>query len=155
MRKELELYYLIDKFRNFLISSNYLVTSRPEYQFRPKTAYSKPSLLMPGIDGFFSSLPPRRQRWIEALDLTSIAIKDYHRVCSRHFPNADASRDPQLNIGRHFASPKKQGDSNKRAKRRESISNSSLSFNSDQDSCDASKTEPVVASYVTSPFHHR
>ena len=69
------------------------------------------------------------------------AIKDYHCVCSRHFPDADASRDPQLNIvfGRHFASPKKQGtDRNKRAKRRESIrSNSSLSFNSVQDSCDA------------------
>ena len=99
----------------------------------------------------------RRQRWIEALDLTSIAIKDYHRVCSRHFPDADSSQDPQLNIGRHFASPKKQGDRNKRAKRRESISNStisSLSFNSDQlqDSCDASKTESVVASYVTSPI---
>ena len=86
------------------------------------------------------------------LDLTSIANKDYHRVCSQHFPDADSRRDPQLNIGRHLASPKKQGDRNKRTKRRESISNSSLSFNSDQDSGDASKTESVVASYVTFPI---
>ena len=36
--------------------------------------------------------------------------------------DADASRDPLLNIGSHFVSPNKLGtDRNKRAKRRESI----------------------------------
>ena len=59
---------------------------------------------------------------------------------------------------------KKQDDRNKRAKGRESrdniyrdwksIRNSSLSFNSDQDSCDASKTESVVASPIPLNFYH-
>ena len=35
-------------------------------------------------------------------------IKDHHCICSRHFPNAGARNDPQLNTGKRFASPKKQ-----------------------------------------------
>ena len=50
----------------------------------------------------------KRQRWIEALSLQDVVIKDHHRVCSRHFPNADARNDPQLTLGKRFASPKKQ-----------------------------------------------
>ena len=42
----------------------------------------------------------KRQRWIEALGLQDVVIKDHHRVCSRHFPNADARNDPQLTIGK-------------------------------------------------------
>ena len=53
---------------------------------------------------------------IEALELTLKTTI----VCSRHFVFADASRDPHLIIGRHFASPKKNKqsmDRNKRANR--------------------------------------
>lgn len=62
----------------------------------------------------------KRLRWIEALDLTSVVIKEYHRVCSRHFLDADARNDPQLNLGRHLASPMKKGtERNRRAVGRE------------------------------------
>ena len=29
-------------------------------------------------------------------------IKDHYRVCSRHFPDADATKDPQLTLGKRF-----------------------------------------------------
>lgn len=62
----------------------------------------------------------KRQRWIEALSLQDVVIEDHHRVCSRHFPNADARNDPQLTLGKRFASPKKQWTGRaKRAKKRE------------------------------------
>ena len=62
----------------------------------------------------------KRQRWIEALGLQDFVIKGHHRVCSRHFPNADIRNDPQLTLGKRFASPKKQWTGRgKRAKKRE------------------------------------
>ena len=42
----------------------------------------------------------RRKRWVEALDLEDMDIKDHYRVCSRHFPDADATKDPQLTLGK-------------------------------------------------------
>ena len=47
---------------------------------------------------------PKRGRWLEALDLVE-DLKDFHRVCSRHFLDGDATKDPQLNLGKRFASP--------------------------------------------------
>ena len=62
----------------------------------------------------------KRQRWIEALALQDFVIKGHHRVCSRHFPNADVRNDPHLTLGKRFASPKKQWTGRaKRAKKRE------------------------------------
>ena len=58
----------------------------------------------PCIDGFPQS-QPKRERWINALELTEGDLKDYHRVCSRHFPDGDATKNPQLNLGKRFASP--------------------------------------------------
>ena len=58
---------------------------------------------------------PKRGRWLEALDLLEEDLKDFHRVCSRHFLDGDATKDPQLNLGKQFASPKKRWTS--RAKR--------------------------------------
>lgn len=57
---------------------------------------------------------PKRGRWLEALDLVE-DLKDFHRVCSKHFPDGDTTKDPQLNLGKQFASPKKRWTS--RAKR--------------------------------------
>ena len=51
---------------------------------------------------------PKRQRWIEALDIAEEDLKGFHRVCSRYFPDGDATKDPQLNLGKRFASPKKR-----------------------------------------------
>ena len=50
---------------------------------------------------------PKRGRWLEALDLVEENLKDFHRVCSRHFLDGDATKDPQLNLRKQFASPKK------------------------------------------------
>ena len=57
---------------------------------------------------------PKRGRWLEALYLVE-DLKDFHRACSRHFLDGDAIKDPQLNLGKRFASPKKRWTS--RAKR--------------------------------------
>ena len=51
---------------------------------------------------------PKRGRWLEALDIVEEDLKDFHRVCSRHFLDGDATKDPQLNLGKQFASPEKR-----------------------------------------------
>ena len=59
----------------------------------------------------------KRRRWSEALDLKDVVIKDYHHVCSHNLFDADASKDPQLTLGKKFALPKKHWtDGAKRAK---------------------------------------
>ena len=52
--------------------------------------------------------PARRRRWIVNLGLDEESLKDFHWVCSRHFPNANPKNDPQLTVGKRFASPVKQ-----------------------------------------------
>ena len=45
-------------------------------------------------------------------------------MCSRHFPDGDAMKDPQLNLGKRFASPKKRWTSTaKRAQKRTRLFN--------------------------------
>ena len=53
----------------------------------------------------FPQSQPKRERWINALELTEGDLKDYHRVCSRHFPDGDTTKNPQLNLGKRSASP--------------------------------------------------
>ena len=57
----------------------------------------------------------RRKQWLKALKVDENDVKDHHRVCSRHFANADASNTPDLALGKRFASPTKAWTS--RAKR--------------------------------------
>ena len=63
----------------------------------------------------------KKQRWLKALKLTDDDVASHHRICSRHFPEGDAkSHDPQLNLGKRFASPKKRWtDRAERSRRRE------------------------------------
>ena len=62
---------------------------------------------------------PKRRRWLETLDLVEENLKDFHRMCSRHFLDGDATKDPQLNLGKRFASPKKRWTTSaKRAQKR-------------------------------------
>ena len=67
----------------------------------------------------------KRLRWLKALGLKDDDVGSHHRVCSRHFPEGDAkSHDPQLSLGKRFASPKKRWTGRaKRAKRREAARN--------------------------------
>ena len=66
---------------------------------------------------------PKHQQYIQALDITEKDLKDYHCVWSRHFPKGNATKDPQLYLGKQFASqnPKKWWTSKARRtdKRRE------------------------------------
>ena len=55
----------------------------------------------------FPKVACRRRQWKKALALKNEDIKDYHRVCSRHFVDADPHNKPELSIGKRFASPKK------------------------------------------------
>ena len=43
---------------------------------------------------------PKRGRWLEAFDLVEEDLKDFRRVCSRHFLDGDATKEPQLNLGK-------------------------------------------------------
>lgn len=65
----------------------------------------------------------KKQRWLKALELNDVS--NHARICSRHFPEGDAKlHEPQLNLGKRFASPKKRWTSRaKRAKRREAAQN--------------------------------
>jgi hypothetical protein len=50
------------------------------------------------------------------------ALRPYSRACSRHFPAGDAKKDPEIHLGKRFASPvKKDHPRAKRAKSRESV----------------------------------
>ena len=65
----------------------------------------------------FPRKEPKRGRWLDALELVEEDLKNFHSLCSRHFPDGDATKDPQLSLGKRFASPKKRWTS--RAKRAE------------------------------------
>ena len=46
-------------------------------------------------------------------------VKPHMRVCSRHFPDGDASKPPVVALGKRFCSPIKKDSRAKRAKVRE------------------------------------
>ena len=61
----------------------------------------------------------KRLHWLKALELSEDRVERHHQVCSRHFPEGDARKDPQLSLGKRFASPKKRWtDRAKRTKQR-------------------------------------
>ena len=57
----------------------------------------------------FPTNPVKRSQWLRVFELDPEAVKPHTRVCSRHFMNGDPKNDPQVNIGRRFASPVKKG----------------------------------------------
>ena len=50
----------------------------------------------------------RKQQWLEALEIEEADLPKDVRVCSRHFPDGDATKLPSLTLGKKFASPKKR-----------------------------------------------
>ena len=55
-----------------------------------------------------SSDQARREQWLCVFKLTGEQVKVHSRVFSRHFPGADPRNDPEMTIGKHFASPRKK-----------------------------------------------
>ncbi len=50
----------------------------------------------------------KKKKCIEAMGLPESSVKQYSRICSRNFRNGDPTNGPDKNLGRKFASPKKQ-----------------------------------------------
>lgn len=55
----------------------------------------------------FPSDPDRRRVWLQAFQLTEGQLKPHHRVCCRHFRDANPSKGPDPSLGKRFASPVK------------------------------------------------
>ena len=57
--------------------------------------------------------------WMNVFQLSEGDVKSYSHVCSRPFADGHVRKEPQVNLGKQFASPmKKEHPRNKRAKRR-------------------------------------
>ena len=68
------------------------------------------------------SCPIKRKEWVECLSLDETSLRDYHRVCSEHFPNGDQAQKPSLTLGRKFVSPRKHStERRKRAAKRRTL----------------------------------
>ena len=63
--------------------------------------------------------PERRALWLRVFELREEDIKPCTRICSRHFPEGDAKKTPNVTLGKRFASPIKKGPRAKRARERE------------------------------------
>ena len=51
----------------------------------------------------------RRGVWLRVFQLQETQVKPHTRVCSMHFPGGDATKDPQVGLGKRFSSPTKKG----------------------------------------------
>ena len=61
----------------------------------------------------------RRALWLKEFSLQEDDVKASTRVCSRHFPDGDATKPPSVLLGKRFASPVKRGPRALRARTRE------------------------------------
>ena len=68
----------------------------------------------------------RREQWLKAIGLKANDVKENSRICSRHFLNGDSTQVPSLDIGKHFASPKKLQSKRHARSRSNSVSPSSV-----------------------------
>ena len=81
--------------------------------------------------------------------LSEAELKPHARVCCRHFPDGDAQKDPQITLGKRFASPIKKGvPRTKRANRRQQEKDF-------RETCSVSKSRSVTPTTesVTPPPH--
>ena len=70
----------------------------------------------------FPSSLAKRTRWLQILEIDISLVKPDACVCARHFPAGNATKDPQVNMGKRFTLPiKKKLPRAKRAKTRESV----------------------------------
>ena len=71
----------------------------------------------------------KRLVWLEVFQMRVEEIKSHMRVCSRHFPDGDASKHPNPTLGKRLSSPiKKREPRAKRAREREQNRQLSISI---------------------------
>ena len=85
--------------------------------------------------------------------LTEEDLKPSTRVCSRHFPDGDASKIPNVNLGKRFASPMKQGPRAKRAKERDELRQLRESSLTSASECSHSRSVTPAPSTPTPEIH--
>lgn len=66
------------------------------------------------LSSLFSSNKEKCSKWLEVFQISEDQLRPHMRVCSRHFPGGDASKDPSLTLGKRFSSPFKKGPRAKR-----------------------------------------
>ena len=85
---------------------------------RGKTHASDPSVAF----HCFPANPEKRAVWLQVFQLDESDLEPYSRVCSRHCPDCNAKKEPEVNLGKRFASPRKRDHPcAKRTKRRDSM----------------------------------
>ena len=52
---------------------------------------------------------PKRKVWLCEFGLDDDQVKSYSQICLSHFPDSNISNNPQKNLGKRFASPRKKG----------------------------------------------
>ena len=52
----------------------------------------------------FPANPEKRGVWLRVFQMEESDMKPYSRACSRHFPGGDAKKDPEISVGKWFAS---------------------------------------------------
>ena len=68
----------------------------------------------------FPSNQDRIARWLTIFGIEESHLRPESRVCSRHFPDGDAQREPEATMGKRFALPIKGNlPREKRAKARD------------------------------------
>ena len=96
----------------------------------------------------FPSSSGRRTRWLQILRIDESLLKPHSHVCVRHFPAGDVTKDPQVNLGKRFASPiKKKLPRAKRAKTRENVKSTPALISTSSDV--SSPTSLVVITSTT------
>ena len=53
----------------------------------------------------FPSDPVRRVSWLQAFGIDEDQLRSQSRVCSQHFRDGDAKKEPLTGLGKRFASP--------------------------------------------------
>ena len=56
----------------------------------------------------FPSNVDKRALWLQVFQLTEEQLKPYYRVSSRHFPDADPKKKPNVWLGKQLGSPVKR-----------------------------------------------
>ena len=67
------------------------------------------SVMFPGLTYHrFPANHERHAKWLSIFYLSEVELKPHTRVCCRYFPDGDAQKDPEISLGKRFASPRKE-----------------------------------------------